>query len=49
MTTSLEQTGPGLESYFQSHIDALDVELRSKIQNLRRLEAQRNELNTTGT
>lgn len=45
-------TGKGsdaaLRTYFQSKIDALEQQVRAKMQNLRRLEAQRNELNAKG-
>merc|ERR1719263_831196 len=36
----------GIQSYYASKIDELDVVVREKTQNLRRLEAQRNELNS---
>eukprot|EP00898_Chlorokybus_atmophyticus_P000305 jgi/Chlat1/1275/Chrsp117S01709 len=38
--------GEGLRSYYQGKIEELEIQLRDKTQNLRRLEAQRNELNT---
>lgn len=37
-----------LRTYFQSKIDSLEQQVRAKLQNLRRLEAQRNELNAKG-
>ena len=36
----------GLAAYYQSKLDELEVTVREKTQNLRRLEAQRNALNT---
>ena len=38
----------GLRAYYDAKIEALGVALRDKTQNLRRLEAQRNELNGRG-
>ncbi|KAJ1616909.1 26S proteasome AAA-ATPase subunit RPT6a [Pavlovales sp. CCMP2436] len=38
--------GDGIYSYYQSKIEELEVIVRDKTQNLRRLEAQRNELNS---
>jgi 26S proteasome regulatory subunit T6 len=38
----------GLRAYYDAKIEALSVALRDKTQNLRRLEAQRNELNGRG-
>ena len=39
-------TGDGLKAgYFDGKIEELELELREKQDNLRRLEAQRNELN----
>lgn len=38
--------GDGLLGYFQGKIDGLEIVLNDKAQNLRRLEAQRNQLNT---
>ena len=35
----------GISSYYESKIRALEVQVRKKTENLRRLEAQRNELN----
>jgi hypothetical protein len=39
----------GVRSYYTSKIDELDIVLSEKTQDLRRLEAQRNELNSKGT
>ena len=39
----------GLDFYYQSKIDQLEQKLREKRENLLRLNAQRNELNTQGT
>mmetsp|Transcript_26628 Transcript_26628/g.80730 ORF Transcript_26628/g.80730 Transcript_26628/m.80730 type:complete len:106 (+) Transcript_26628:3-320(+) len=36
----------GIQSYYSSKIDELEVVVREKTSNLRRLEAQRNELNS---
>merc|ERR1719263_2093985 len=36
----------GIQSYYASKIEELEVEVRDKMLNLRRLEAQRNELNS---
>lgn len=38
----------GLRGYYKSKIEELEIAVRNKTQNLRRLEAQRNELNTQG-
>ena len=38
----------GLTTYYQSKIDELELVVREKTQNLRRLQAQRNELNSKG-
>lgn len=38
-------TSTGISSYYESKIRALEVQVRKKTENLRRLEAQRNELN----
>ena len=38
----------GLNSYYQSKLDGLENTVREKTQNLRRLQAQRNELNSKG-
>lgn len=38
----------GIRSYYQSKLDELELVLRDKTQNLRRLEAQRNALNAKG-
>jgi hypothetical protein len=37
-----------LTFYYQTKIDELDLQVRERTQNLRRLEAQRNELNGKG-
>merc|ERR1719253_1636641 len=37
--------GDGLKSYYRAKIEEYEVAVRDKTQNLRRLEAQRNELN----
>ena len=40
--------GDGLKSYYKAKIEELEIMARNKQHNLRRLEAQRNELNTKG-
>jgi hypothetical protein len=40
--------GEGLKPYYKGKIEELEIRVREKTQNLRRLEAQRNELNTKG-
>lgn len=40
--------GEGLSSYYRAKIEELEIQARDKQHNLRRLEAQRNELNTKG-
>lgn len=41
--------GEGLKSYYKTKIEELELLAKDKTHNLRRLEAQRNELNTSGT
>ena len=38
----------GLKPYYQAKIEAAELEINQKTQNLRRLEAQRNALNARG-
>ena len=38
----------GLDFYYQSKIDQLEQQVRTKRENLLRLKAQRNEINTEG-
>jgi hypothetical protein len=40
--------GPGLQEYLHSKIEELEFAVRDKSLNLKRLEAQRNKLNTQG-
>ena len=40
--------GEGLRNYYKANIEELEIQARDKQHNLRRLEAQRNELNTRG-
>jgi len=48
-TTSSSSTHDnGLLSYFQAKLEELDIIIREKQQNNRRLEAQRNECNAKG-
>jgi 26S proteasome regulatory subunit T6 len=42
-------TGEGLKGYYRGKIEELELLIKDKSHNLRRLEAQRNELNTHGT
>lgn len=39
----------GLKNYYQQKLEELDVTLREKEQNVRRLEAQRNDWNDKGS
>mmetsp|Transcript_13411 Transcript_13411/g.25608 ORF Transcript_13411/g.25608 Transcript_13411/m.25608 type:complete len:397 (+) Transcript_13411:157-1347(+) len=39
------KTGDGLKDYYKTKIESLEIQVRDKTNNLRRLEAQRNELN----
>lgn len=45
---SAEQAGVGLRGYYRVKIEELELQIKDKSHNLRRLEAQRNELNTQG-
>jgi hypothetical protein len=38
----------GLTNYYQQKVEHLELTVREKTQNLRRLQAQRNELNSKG-
>jgi hypothetical protein len=40
--------GVGLKGYYKGKIEELELLIKDKSHNLRRLEAQRNELNTHG-
>jgi 26S proteasome regulatory subunit T6 len=42
------ETNDGVRTYFRSKIEELESVIRDKAANIRRLEAQRNELNTRG-
>lgn len=44
----VKATGPGLQGYLQSKIEGLEFSLRDRSLNLKRLEAQRNNLNSQG-
>lgn len=46
--SGVAHSAAGISSYYQAKLAALEVVLREKSQNLRRLEAQRNTLNTKG-
>lgn len=47
--TNAQQQEAGVTSYYQQKIEHLEITVRDKTQNLRRLQAQRNELNSKGT
>jgi hypothetical protein len=47
--TVVEPIGPGLRDYLNSKIEELELAIRGKSQNLKRLEAQRNKLNSQGS
>jgi len=38
----------GVKSYFLNKIEALEQQINDKTQNIKRLEAQRNDLNNSG-
>jgi len=38
----------GVESYYQQKLDEIDLSIRERTENLQRLRAQRNELNSKG-
>ena len=40
--------GEGLRAYYKGKIEELEIQIRDKQHNLRRMEAQRNELNSRG-
>lgn len=43
-----QQQQSGLKAYYKGKIEELEMLIKDKSHNLRRLEAQRNELNTQG-
>lgn len=45
---AVTEGGLGLKSYYKGKIEELEMLIKDKSHNLRRLEAQRNELNTQG-
>ncbi len=46
--TTTKSEHEGIRSYYVSKIDEKEILLRDKMENLRRLQAQRNELNSRG-
>jgi len=48
MLSSKETSREGIKSYYQQKIEELEVIIREKEQNNRRLEAQRNDWNSKG-
>jgi hypothetical protein len=46
--TVVQPCGPGLRDYLNSKIEELELTVRDKSLNLKRLEAQRNKLNSQG-
>lgn len=48
MQTIEDEADIGCQTYYQNKIEAAELEITKKTQNLRRLEAQRNALNTRG-
>lgn len=48
-TKTTMKHGEGLRQYYQQHIHDLQLLVRHKANNLNRLEAQRNDLNSKGT
>jgi hypothetical protein len=48
VATQQQGGGLGLKSYYKGKIEELEMLVKDKSHNLRRLEAQRNELNTQG-
>lgn len=50
MPTAVRTSVPqgGIKSYYQAKIEAAELDINQKTQNLRRLEAQRNALNARG-
>ena len=47
-TTGRKTTAGGINAYYQAKIEAAELTINHKTQNLRRLEAQRNALNARG-
>ena len=48
VAVTVPPAAPGLKSYYQAKIEAAELLINQKTQNLRRLEAQRNALNARG-
>lgn len=49
VATRTQKPSSGVQSYYQAKIEAAELLINQKTQNLRRLEAQRNALNARGT
>jgi 26S proteasome regulatory subunit T6 len=48
MSTTSRSSHEGIRQYYVAKIDEKEIILRDRIENLRRLQAQRNELNSRG-
>jgi uncharacterized coiled-coil DUF342 family protein len=49
MSSGAVTSHKGVRDYYIAKIDEKEIELREQVANLRRLQAQRNELNNRGT
>jgi 26S proteasome regulatory subunit T6 len=49
VTIAKQNGGGGIKAYYQAKIEAAEITINHKTQNLRRLEAQRNALNARGS
>ena len=48
MSTEVEKDQKGLRNYYLAKLNEKQIALRDKVENLKRLQAQRNELNSRG-